>query len=178
MIVITIGRKPLIGSMSSNVLNWGVGGLNIDASRVKHMNQMDINESVNKNRHKDFNSNNGIRVPTKGIYGGDFRSPENYEVKKEGRHPPNVILASSIDPSLFPCSASTAVYMAPDKGGTGNCYMVPHKVGSVRGHSDIFSSNKRFFKQDKKEDVLFVRLSEKEMKDKEVLIAIGLDFKT
>jgi hypothetical protein len=97
MIVITIGRKPLTGSVADNILVWLTGGLNIDVSRIKHVNQADIEESVNKNRHRDFNSNNGIRVPTKGIYGGDFRPPANYEIKSGGRWPANVILEHKFD---------------------------------------------------------------------------------
>ena len=31
---IVMGRKPLVGTVAANVLVWGVGGLNIDASRV------------------------------------------------------------------------------------------------------------------------------------------------
>jgi site-specific DNA-methyltransferase (adenine-specific) len=31
---IVVGRKPLIGTVAENVLEWGVGGLNIDATRI------------------------------------------------------------------------------------------------------------------------------------------------
>ena len=31
---IVVGRKPLVGTVAANVLEWGVGGLNIDASRI------------------------------------------------------------------------------------------------------------------------------------------------
>jgi site-specific DNA-methyltransferase (adenine-specific) len=31
---IVMGRKPLVGTVAANVLEWGVGGLNIDASRI------------------------------------------------------------------------------------------------------------------------------------------------
>jgi DNA modification methylase len=31
---VVVGRKPLIGTVAANVLEWGVGGLNIDASRI------------------------------------------------------------------------------------------------------------------------------------------------
>jgi DNA modification methylase len=31
---IVVGRKPLIGTVAENVLEWGVGGLNIDGSRI------------------------------------------------------------------------------------------------------------------------------------------------
>jgi len=35
MIVITVARKPLKGSVADNIAQWGTGGLNLDASRVK-----------------------------------------------------------------------------------------------------------------------------------------------
>jgi site-specific DNA-methyltransferase (adenine-specific) len=31
---VVVGRKPLIGTVAANVLEWGVGGLNIDGSRI------------------------------------------------------------------------------------------------------------------------------------------------
>jgi transcriptional regulator with XRE-family HTH domain len=31
---IVVGRKPLVGTVAENVLEWGVGGLNIDGSRI------------------------------------------------------------------------------------------------------------------------------------------------
>jgi DNA modification methylase len=31
---VVVGRKPLVGTVAENVLQWGVGGLNIDASRI------------------------------------------------------------------------------------------------------------------------------------------------
>lgn len=36
MIVITVARKPLEGTVASNSLKWGTGGINIDASRISH----------------------------------------------------------------------------------------------------------------------------------------------
>jgi hypothetical protein len=34
MLVITVTRKPLEGTVASNSLKWGCGGINIDASRI------------------------------------------------------------------------------------------------------------------------------------------------
>jgi site-specific DNA-methyltransferase (adenine-specific) len=31
---VVVGRKPLVGTVAENVLEWGVGGLNIDGSRI------------------------------------------------------------------------------------------------------------------------------------------------
>jgi DNA modification methylase len=89
-------RKPLEKGLTiaENVVKWGTGGINIDGCRVDFENEADRKESTNKNRHNDFNSNNGIRVPTKGIYSGDNRPPVNYDSQK-GRFPANLILDDS-----------------------------------------------------------------------------------
>jgi len=34
MIVITMARKPMPGSVTANIQKWGTGGLNIDATRT------------------------------------------------------------------------------------------------------------------------------------------------
>lgn len=87
-----LARKPISErNIASNVLKWGCGGINVGKCRISHLNKEDYLESTNKNRHKDFNSNNGVRVPTKGIYHGDFREPVNYEAQ-QGRYPANLIL--------------------------------------------------------------------------------------
>lgn len=88
---IVLCQKPAKGPMIDNVLEWGCGAMNIEVGRVGFMNESDYSESVTKNQHADFNSNNGVRVPTKGIYHGDFRPPENYN-PQSGRYPANLIL--------------------------------------------------------------------------------------
>jgi len=93
---IIMAMKPNEGSYAENALKWEVAGLNIDGGRIEFKSEFDYKETTQKNRHKDFNSNNGIRVPTKGIYHGDFRPPENYEPTK-GRFPSNVILECTCD---------------------------------------------------------------------------------
>jgi len=89
---IVVARKPLSEkNVALNVLKWGTGGINIDACRVGFRNEEDKKETVQKNRHGDFNSNDGIRVPShNGIYHGDNRPPINYE--PQGRFPANIIL--------------------------------------------------------------------------------------
>ena len=87
---IVVAMKPLDGTFANNALTWGVAGLWIDGGRVGFQDDADFQESTQKNRHGDFNSNGGIRVPTKGIYHGDNRPPVNYEPNK-GRFPANII---------------------------------------------------------------------------------------
>lgn len=98
----TLARKPLTGTVAENVLEWGTGGLNIDGCRVEFKDEADKKESVQKNQHANFNSHDGIRVPTKGIYHGDNRPPENYN-PVTGRFPANLIHDGSEEVvGLFP----------------------------------------------------------------------------
>lgn len=100
---ITLARKPLSEStIAQNVLRWGTGGINIDENRIPFANETDQQISTDKNRHADFNSNEGIRVPTQGIYHGDNRPPENYDGNK-GRFPANLVHDGSPEVlELFP----------------------------------------------------------------------------
>ena len=103
---IVVAMKPIDGTFVNNALTWGVAGLNIDGGRVGFQDDADYQESTQKNRHGDFNSNGGIRVPTKGIYHGDNRPPVNYEPSK-GRFPANFIHDGSDEVvGLFPQTTS------------------------------------------------------------------------
>jgi site-specific DNA-methyltransferase (adenine-specific) len=74
---IVMARKPLIGTVADNVLEYGVGGLNIDGCRVG-------NEKVST--HSNGVGNTG----DKGIY-GTFGNQLGSE-EREGRFPANVIM--------------------------------------------------------------------------------------
>jgi site-specific DNA-methyltransferase (adenine-specific) len=39
---VVVGRKPLTGTVAVNVLEWGVGGLNIDGTRIPHASVNDL----------------------------------------------------------------------------------------------------------------------------------------
>jgi len=36
MLVITLARKPLDGNVARNAIKWGVGGLDVDGTRIAH----------------------------------------------------------------------------------------------------------------------------------------------
>jgi site-specific DNA-methyltransferase (adenine-specific) len=74
---IVMARKPLVGTVADNVLEWGVGGINIDSCRVG-------NEKVST--HSNGVGNTG----DKGIY-GTFGNQLGSE-EREGRFPANIIL--------------------------------------------------------------------------------------
>jgi site-specific DNA-methyltransferase (adenine-specific) len=73
---VVVGRKPLVGTVAENVLAWGVGGLNIDGSRIG-------NESR-------VNPPGGI-APGSGNYVNGKRWEGGSDTVVQGRWPANVI---------------------------------------------------------------------------------------
>jgi len=73
---IVVARKPLTGTVASNVLEWGTGGLNIDGSRIGTMVQ----------GHRTNGKANDV-------YGDlSYTAGERWEGSTQGRWPANVIL--------------------------------------------------------------------------------------
>jgi len=89
---IVVARKPLIGTVAANVLEYGTGALNIDGCRVAHVSEADRAESVKKNQHADFGS-----APRQNHIFGDMsqEAPGNYD-GSVGRWPPNVLLSEEV----------------------------------------------------------------------------------
>jgi DNA modification methylase len=84
---ICLARKPLSEkTVAKNILKWGTGAININDCRVEFDSEADKSESVNKNRHADFNSTNN-----RNIYNAETLPPTNYN-PQSGRFPGNVIL--------------------------------------------------------------------------------------
>lgn len=77
---VVVARKPLVGTVAANVLEWGVGGLNIDGSRI--------------GRADGDNSSAGNRTATFGtqetVSGGDGSG--GWSQNDAGRWPANIIL--------------------------------------------------------------------------------------
>ena len=74
---VVVGRKPLVGTVAENVLAWGVGGLNIDGSRI----------GLNGEKPPSGSGNAAIG----GVY-SDFHGLESSVTPAQGRWPANVIL--------------------------------------------------------------------------------------
>jgi DNA modification methylase len=71
---VVVGRKPLVGTVAENVLQWGVGGLNIDGSRIG-------TDSTLRNSHAGTNGE-----------GWGMGKSESVNGSTQGRWPANVIL--------------------------------------------------------------------------------------
>ncbi len=104
---IIVARKPLTGTVAANVLAYGTGALNIDATRVpmSHADAEYITERI-----AGFN---GIQsIGGSGILGGGqtMDRSQSYDPSK-GRFPSNVLLDES--------QAAALDRQAPDTGGAG-----------------------------------------------------------
>jgi site-specific DNA-methyltransferase (adenine-specific) len=82
---VVVARKPVVGTVASNLLKYRTGALNIDASRIKHRDEADLAVSLAKNPGRDD-------AVTSGVYGAD--RPQQV-VNTSGRFPANVILDES-----------------------------------------------------------------------------------
>lgn len=87
---IVLARKPLIGTVADNVLRYGTGAINIDATRIGFQSDADRTETVTKNQHADF----GTAPGGNRIY-GDFTMVPRTNYDPSGRWPANVILDGS-----------------------------------------------------------------------------------
>lgn len=101
---IVLARKPLIGTVADNVLRYGTGAINIDASRIGFQSDADRTETVTKNQHADF----GTAPGGNRIY-GDFTMVPRTNYDPSGRWPANVILDGSDE---------VANHFPRSKGGT------------------------------------------------------------
>lgn len=84
---IVLARKPTNGTVATNVLRWGTGALNIDATRVEFVSEADKKESTEKNQHGDF----GTPSLTGNVAYGDFSMVERKNYNAPGRWPANFI---------------------------------------------------------------------------------------
>ena len=74
---IVMARKPIEGTVAENTLQYGVGGLNIDATRVGHTEEIKVSKA----------QTGGNKV-----FGQGGRKTDTTDLKPEGRWPANVIL--------------------------------------------------------------------------------------
>jgi len=131
---VVVARKPLVGTVAANVLLWGVGGLNIDGSRI--------------GRADGDNSSAGNRTATFGTQdtqsGGDGSG--GWEQNGGGRWPANIILdeytAGLLDEQSGATKSSTgSTHPNTSNGYHGNLYGQPEKVhgfGDSGGASRFF----------------------------------------
>jgi site-specific DNA-methyltransferase (adenine-specific) len=59
---IVVARKPLVGTVAANVLQYGTGALNIDACRIEHVTVGDGNLALNPQLRRHINGGNGGNI--------------------------------------------------------------------------------------------------------------------
>jgi site-specific DNA-methyltransferase (adenine-specific) len=131
---VVVGRKPLTGTVAANVLEWGVGGLNIDGTRIGT--ETRINQ-------KSGSLGNGLTMS-----GGKAR--DDYpDITVFGRWPSNVMLdeftAALVDEQS---GVSKSIASAGRNGNNaqGITGMVaPRLRDDVRGHNDSGGASRFFY---------------------------------
>jgi site-specific DNA-methyltransferase (adenine-specific) len=127
---IIMARKPLDGTVVNNVLKHGVGGLNIDACRVKT---------------DDVVGWGGKSVGNNQTYqrGWNDSEPRRHT---QGRYPANIILdgSESVE-ALFPFTKSPSGY-SQRKASSNNCMSGGNTERfSLNGHGDAGSATRYFY---------------------------------
>lgn len=132
-----VARKPLIGTVVTNVLAHGTGAINVAGCQVGFASEVDEQESKEKNRHADFGS--GAR--DNHIYGEDKAERGNYgNYDAQGRWPANVILSHVADCTLIgTAEVDSDGHFPADRGpsGYGSNGHHPNSTGGLRGQEDL-----------------------------------------
>jgi len=133
---IVVGRKPLIGTVAANVLVWGVGGLNIDASRI--------------GTEERINQPAGNKVQDVGVYkfsvseSDAFNGAEASSV--QGRWPANIILDDFTAGLLDEQSGETSSRSAIMGNGTrSEGWNLNTAEPTLRGHNDSGGASRFFY---------------------------------
>ena len=86
MIAISLGRKPLIGTVVSNVAAYGTGGINIDSARVP----IGIDEQFAIPTEGSTANRGNIRF--RGAVSAEHNAARMHQMIDQGRYPMNIIM--------------------------------------------------------------------------------------
>lgn len=139
---IVVARKPLSGTVATNVLNWGVGGLNIDGCRVGD--EVRFN-SFAGNKNTGMTAGDDRTDSGKGLFAGNVEGGSEVA----GRWPANLIHDGSDEVlELFPETASTGNGSVSGKrrgGGDGNSVGLAGVKYAADGYNDGGSAARFFY---------------------------------
>ncbi len=126
---VVVGRKPLIGTVAANVLQWGVGGLNIDGTRI------------GTEQRKTWSA---------GAANYKVSNAEPWKDTKHmvtGRWPSNVMLDEYTAGLVDEQSGITksAASMRGSGGGTEHIGQLSSRKDSLRGHNDSGGASRFFY---------------------------------
>jgi site-specific DNA-methyltransferase (adenine-specific) len=127
---VVVGRKPLVGTVAGNVLEWGVGGLNIDGSRIG----------------TEERTNAGMS--SLGVMHDDNWQPKEVSNTVQGRWPANIIL-DPFTAELLDEQSGVSVSKASSRGVglNGSAVFGSGDAGfdSVRGMNDSGGASRFFY---------------------------------
>lgn len=134
---IIIAMKPLDGTYAQNAEKWGVGGINIDESRVKMISQ-DFEQYKKKN--ESFNGTIGKSVK------GFCISPIKNHLETKGRWPANIILDEEAAERLDEMTGVLKTgSMKPQNQSSSNKIYGSRKSASPNGQEASSGGASRFF---------------------------------
>jgi len=131
---IVLARKPVVGTVANNVLTFGVGGINIDGTRVG-------SEGGTFKASKPEGVSNGI-------YGEGINGKVDIGELNSGRFPANFIHDGSYEVvELFPDTGSAKPARTGNRGGKGFGFFDDEKSANTQGTwpADTGGSAARFF---------------------------------
>jgi site-specific DNA-methyltransferase (adenine-specific) len=129
---VIVARKPIEGTVASNVLKWGTGGLNIDGSRIKGIDEANA-KRLGKVYSEDVTSTFG-QVKASQV-GGNL----------EGRWPANIILDPYTAELLDEQSGQTASKSGGMSGRETAAVYGKHKSTPRTGHDDKGGASRFFY---------------------------------
>lgn len=143
---IVLARKPLEKGLSiaENMLKWGTGGINIDATRIGFKNNLDYKESTQKNQHEDF----GTKPLTNNNVYGDYSmiQPKNYQ--PSGRFPSNFIMSHHKDCEDCNCVDDCPIKILDEQSGESKSSKRGSHNSRVRTLGDIYKQDRDEYRDD------------------------------
>jgi len=138
---IVLARKPLSEkTIVDNVLKWGVGGLNIDASRVSHKSEADRASATPQGKVIRNNFK-----PGENIKGKETNRPDT----TKGRFPANIILDEDAARALDEQSGISSSNVRPPSNdtntGNGRTHGKMLGIKTERGHKDKGGASRFFY---------------------------------
>jgi DNA modification methylase len=134
---VVVARKPLDGTVAANVLKWGVGGLNIDGSRIR-------TDEVITNHSRSAES-----AVSKGKF-GDSVAQKTHQTAGQayGRWPANILL-DEYTAQLLDEQSGNSVSKRADRGTGKSGNLIYGAYGDnlepIRGHNDSGGASRFFY---------------------------------
>jgi site-specific DNA-methyltransferase (adenine-specific) len=147
---VVVGRKPLVGTVAENVLLWGVGGLNIDGSRIAGENRP---TGLKKTGARSQKVSEGWDRPWKNDERAERVVGDGSAMTVQGRWPANVIF-DEVTAGLLDEQSGVSVSKSAERGlrvssqAGGLAGESPnYKAGTdgVRGHNDSGGASRFFY---------------------------------